>query len=255
VQRVGQGVVKSRFSRPFRREEPSTFRVCEGLLQRAGDMMVGKVSVKWLTGRPVLAMMLVWTVMLVVGVGAGFKIEQSRTRSDVSRLKARVARIQSPTTKAVVKRSGVLNERVGVVSALASGSFSVETKKHRTFQVATTGATAFGQAGSGSKADIRVGTRVLVTSSRSGVIVVPQGSLFGRTVTSVTSASFTITKANGSSTKVSFAKVKVINTTSTVQSAALKNGAEVMVSGQGSSSGKFDAVQVILLPAGSAFTN
>ena len=48
----------------------------------------------WVRGKPVQAMVVIGLVGLVigglVGVGAGFKIEQNRTKSDVAALKAQI---------------------------------------------------------------------------------------------------------------------------------------------------------------------
>ena len=218
--------------------------------------MAIKDSAKWLTRRPALGMALVGTLGLVVGLGVGFKVEQSRTRADVNHLKARIANIKSPKTKPVVKRSGLLNERVGTVTAAGSNGFAVTTKKHRTYQVGTTSATKFEQAGSGSKSDIAVGRRVLVSVSGSDVIVLPPGSLLGRPVTRVKGASFSVEKSGGKAAKVvSFAKVKVIDSITDASSAALKKGSDVLAFGQASNDGSFGATTVILLPTGSAFTN
>lgn len=219
--------------------------------------MAFRLSAKWLTGRPALALVLVGAVGIAAGGGIGFKFEQSRTRSDVSRLKARISLLTArPQTKPVVKRSGVSGTRAGTVTAVNPGGFGVSTKKHRTFQVSTTKSTKFEQANRASKADVVAGRRVLVSISRTGVIVLPRDSLLGRLVTRVSSGSFSIKRANGKgATSVSFSTVKAIDAVSSAQPSALKKGSTLLTSVRAGNKATFDAVEIILLPTGSDFAS
>ena len=215
--------------------------------------MGDETSSNWYRGRPVLSMIVVGVVGLVVGLGAGYKIEQSRTRSDVNRLKAQIHNTAATGTKPIASHSGLLDERVGKASVVKAGSVTVVTRKGRSFQVQTTGA-KFERAVSGRKTDIAVGHRVLVSGSGSDVLVLPPTSLLGRLVTHVAGNSFSVKKAGASGvTTILLSKVKSIDTVSGAKSTDLETGGDLLASGRGSSKTAFSAVEVILLPSGSAF--
>ena len=97
---------------------------------------------------------------------------------------------------------------------------------------------------------------MLVSISRTDVIVLPPGSRLGRLVTHVSSKTFSIKRANGKgATTVPFSAVKAIDATFATQSSALKKGSTLLTSGRVASKGTFDAVEVILLPSGSNFAS
>ena len=248
-------------SLPDRNTSAGTFRSADE--QQAADGWAGEVvafrfSAKWLTGRPALGMALVGVVGVVAGAGVGFKVEQSRTHADVNRLKARISQLAAapPGLTPQVKPSGVSSTRAGTVTAINASGFGVSTKKHRTFLIGTTKSTTFEQAKSGSKADIVVGRRVLVSISRTDVIVLPAGSRLGRLVTQVSGKTFSIKRAHGKrALTVPFSAVKGIDASAATQPSALEKGSTLLASGRAGSKGTFDAVEVILLPTGSSFAS
>ena len=193
---------------------------------------------------------------LVVGIGAGYKIEQNRTQSDVSRLKAQIKQIKhakSGTTNVAVKRSGPFNQRLGTVTAVGADTIRVATKRLGVVQLHSTSATHFERASLGTKTDITIGRRALLTLS-GDVLVLARGSLLGRPITKVASDSFSITKAVGIGTAtISFAKVKVIDTTSAVTRSDIKTGTVVLAGGHAAGQRLFDAAEVIVIPAASGF--
>jgi len=197
----------------------------------------------------------------LVGVGAGYKIEQNRVSSGVKRLNAQlasqsgaVAPIAQAKTAPVAKKSGFGAERVGKITAVSADSISVATKRLGTLQIHTTSTTKIERAEPGTKTDVAVGRSVLITISGRDVIVLVSGSLLGRPVLKVARDSFSVTKAVGHGTaKVSLAKVTSVDTISAATRADLRNGTDVIVAGHAAGKGNFVAVEVIVLPAGSGF--
>ena len=221
-------------------------------------MSIKESAETWVRGAPSQALVLVAAVGIVLGgvagLGAGFKIEQSRTRSDVKRLRVQLAQAGSGATPSP---STALGQRIGKITATSAGSITVTTKRQGSQELRTTSTTQFEQAVKGSKADIVVGHRVLVTVAGDSVIVLPDTSRLGRAVTNVGSDSFTIAKTNNAKAgTVPMTSVKVVDTVTTSKPAEFKIGDQVLSGGR-TASGKnaFDAVEVILLPAGSGFAS
>jgi hypothetical protein len=191
----------------------------------------------------------------VAGLGAGFKIEQNRTRSDVKKLRAELARKNSGS--AAPSASAALGQRIGKVTKTAGGTITVTTRRQGAQDLLTTATTQFEQTVKGTTADIVVGRRVLVTVSGTAVIVLPTTSQLGRTVSSVGSDSFAIAKTNNAKAgSVQMGTVKEVDTVSTAKLADVKVGSEVLSGGRtAAAKGAFNAAEVILLPAGSAFAS
>jgi len=191
----------------------------------------------------------------VVGLGAGYKIEQNRVSAGVNRLKAQVAqghRTTPTSTNPAVKRLSLSNERIGSVTAISTDTIGLRTKKLGVVQLQTTNATQFEKAISGSRSAVTVGSRAVLTIG-GDVLVFSNGSLLGRSITKVGPNSFTLAKVNSTkATTVAFAKLKVFDVLTAAKRADIKTGSDLMVSGHGSGTG-FVAVEVILLPAGSGF--
>ena len=211
----------------------------------------------WVRGKPVPAMILVVAVGIVIGgalgAGAGFKVEQNRTRADVKRLQQQI-KLQSDG--GAVVGLGPLGQEAGTVTATATDSFTLATKRQGTQQVKTTAATQIETTTTGKTSDIAVGRRVLVTINGRDDIVLPTdvNDKFGRQVTNVGTNSFSITKALGKGTaKILFKNVKDVQTTTTGASSDIKKGSLVIAGGRGPAKGPFAAVEVILLPAGTGF--
>ena len=206
----------------------------------------------WVRGKPMQAVVLIAAGGIVlggiVGLGAGWKIEQNRTKNDVKRLQAKGA--------ATATGTGPLGQRTGRVSSITDGTLTVVTKKKGTQTVKTTTLTSVEQAAKGTPADITVGRRLLLTLNGNDVIVLPQASKLGRLVTSVTTNSFVVAKPNGSrGVNIKTANVKVVDTVSPAKLTDIKSGASVIAGGRASGKGAFNATEVILLPSGSAFAN
>jgi len=84
------------------------------------------------------------------------------------------------------------------------------------------------------------------------VIVLPQNSTSGRLVASTANGSFSVTKVNGKGvTKVPSTKLKV-ETAAPAQLSDIKIGSEILALVHRVSKGTFDAVEIILIPSGSA---
>jgi hypothetical protein len=184
----------------------------------------------------------------IVGLGAGWKIEQNRTKNDVKRLQASAGAGGSATG------TGPLGQRTGKVSSITGGTLTVVTKRKGTQTVKTTTLTSVEQASKGTPADITVGRRLLLTLNGNDVIVLPQTSKLGRLVTSVTTDSFAVAKANGSrGVNIKTANVKVVDSVGPAKMTDIKSGGFVIVGGRASGKTAFNATEVILLPAGSPF--
>jgi hypothetical protein len=213
----------------------------------------------WVRGAPAQAMILVAAVGIVVGgvvgLGVGFKVEQNRTRSDVKKLRAQLAKKDTAGTAPSVSAS--LGQRVGRITKTTGATITVTTKRQGSQELLTTASTQFEKTAKGTTADIVVGRRVLVTVAGTDVIVLPATSQLGRTVSSVGSGSFAIAKTNNAKAgSVSMAGIKEVDSISTAQLSDFKAGSEVLAGGRTAAAKKsFNAVELILLPAGSAFAS
>jgi len=208
----------------------------------------------WVRGAPGQAMILVAAVGIVVGgvggLGAGFKVEQNRTRADVKRLRAE---LQGITPGATPAAGAALGQRIGRVTATNAGTLTIQTKRKGVQTVHTTATTQFEQLAKGSNSDILVGRRLLVTTTGSQVIVLSQSSKLGRMVTGIAGQTVSLAKGNNSKAgTVLINKVRLVNTTSPEPQSDFKTGSEVLAGGRGTGQ-TFTAVEVILLPAGSGF--
>jgi hypothetical protein len=215
----------------------------------------------WVRGAPGQALILVAAVGIVIGgvagLGAGFKIEQNRTRSDVKKLRTELqgaggAGGSGATTPTA---SASLGQRIGKVTASSAGTLSLATKRKGAQDVHTTSATQFESLAKGSTADIVVGRRVLVTVPGNAVIVLASTSRLGRAVQTVATDSFTLAKTNNAKAgSIPMNKIKEVDTTTPATLADFKVGSEVLSGGRGTGQ-DFSAAEVILLPAGSPFAN
>jgi hypothetical protein len=215
---------------------------------------------RWVRDKPVPAMVSIVIAGLVVGgvvgLGAGYKIEQNRVSSGLNRLRAAVNHghpSNTKTTTPVAKRLSLSSERIGSVTAIATNTIGLRTKRLGLVQVQTTNTTQFEKATGGSRSAITVGSRAVLTIG-GDVLVFSSGSLLGRQITKVAANSFTLAKVGSTGpTTVSFAKLKVFDVLSAAKRSDIKQGSALMVSGHGSTNSSFVAVEVILLPAGSGF--
>ena len=205
----------------------------------------------WVRGKPLQAMTLVAAVGVVLGgllgLGAGFKIEQNRTKDDVSKL-------QQQIKASGVTGLGPIGQRAGKVTSTSAASVTIDTKQQGKQEIKTTANTKIEKAVAAGNSDIVVGARVLLTLNGSDVIVLPKGSRLGRLVLAVSSNEFQIAKANGArGGKIPMKNVKHVSTTSTAALSDIKKDASVLAGGRATSKKAFAAVEVILLEPGSGF--
>ena len=213
----------------------------------------------WVKGKPAQALIVIAVIGLlfggIIGLGAGYQVEKNRTKSDVNKLKAQIAKGGgSGGGSGGVGPSGPLGQSVGTVKTVGSDSLTVATKRKGTVEFKTTATTQFEQTAAGKTTDIAVGRRILVTITGREVIVLDQGSKLGRLVTNVGSDSFSIAKPNGGAgAKLTLANVKSVSTLSSAKFADFKSGDEVLAGGRDAGKAAFSAVEIIKLPAGSGF--
>lgn len=215
-------------------------------------MAIKDSAESWVRGRPVPAMGVVALIGVVVGgvigLGVGFKVEQSRTRSDVRRLQ------QQLKDKGSVNPNGPIGQRVGKVTGTSAGSLSLNTKLQGPQQITTTATTTYEKTAAGKTSDIAVGRRVLVAAAGRDVIILPAASELGRAVSGVGSDTFSLKNKDGREVKVKLKSVQKVYTLTTAKAADAKVGADVLVGGRSAGKNAFAAAEVIVLPAGSGFT-
>jgi hypothetical protein len=211
----------------------------------------------WVRKGPVPAMAVVTAIALVIGaligVGAGFKIEQKRTKDDVKRLQQE---LKASASAGQVTGSGPLGQRIGQVTAVKPDSITVATRKVGSQEIKTTTATRIDKVVKGSIANIVAGRRVLVATGGREIIVLSPQSKMGRVVSRVATDFFTIARANGSTAaRLKMTDVKVVSTVKPATSADIKSGVEIVAGGREGTGKVFNAVEVVLLPAHSGFAN
>jgi hypothetical protein len=211
---------------------------------------------EWVRKAPTQAIAVIAAVGLVVGgligLGVGFKIEQSRTKSDVTKLQKQLRAKSTPKGTF----SGVLGQRVGKVTATKADSITVTTNKRGTQTIFTTSKTIFEKTARGTIADVHVGLRVLVTVGAKEMIVLPATSKLGRQVTKVGSDLIKIAKANGlPAGSFKTADVHLVSTTKSATTADVSSGDSILAGGHATAATTFDAAEIIVLPAGSGFAS
>jgi len=209
---------------------------------------------EWVRKGPTQAIAVVAAAGLVLGVligfGVGFKVEQSRTRSDVKKLQARLKSIGPKKTA-----SGPLGQRVGTVSATSGSTITVTTKKRGAVAVATTAKTVFESTKRGTIADVQSGRRILVTAGGNEIIVLPVASKLGRVVSAVANDFITIAKGNSApAAKLDTPDVHRVSTVVPAKLADVGKGDNVLAGGTSTGDKTFSATEVILLPLDSGFT-
>jgi hypothetical protein len=218
-------------------------------------------AVRWAKGNPMRAIMSVAGVGLLVGalvgVWAGFTIEQNRVHKDVSKLKAQLAghtRTTTPHAKPKVgSGSGLLAvKRIGTVTATSAGTITVATKQHGSLSLHLIGSTHVDQAATGRTSDISAGSRVLVAKHARALLVLPTGRTIGRKITKVANGVASVTKIGGVAT-FKLSNVQSVYTTSPATASDIKTGSHVLAWLQPSGKGTPNAIEIIILPAGSAF--
>lgn len=211
---------------------------------------------EWVRKSPTQAIAVIAAVGIVVGgligLGVGFKIEQSRTKSDVAKLQKQ---LKAKATSAGVN-TGPLGQRIGKVTATKPGSLTVATKRRGAQTLNTTAATVFETTARGTIADVHSGRRVLVAVGGTEIIVLSVESKLGRVVTGVGSDSIRIAKGNGHPAGViKTADVHLVSTVKAAKAADVSNGDSIFAGGRARTEKTFAAIEIILLPSGSGFAN
>ncbi len=211
---------------------------------------------EWVRKSPTRAIAVIAAVGVVVGgligLGVGFKVEQSRTKSDLASLRKQ---LKAKGTSTGVP-TGLLGQRIGKVTAAKPGSFTVTTKRRGTQTLTTTADTVFEEAVRGTIADVNSGDRVLVTIGGNEIIVLPPTSKLGRIVEGVGSDSIKIAKGNGHPAgAIKTGDVHLVSNAKPAKAADVSNGDSVFAGGRARSQKTFAAIEIILIPAGSGFAN
>jgi hypothetical protein len=211
---------------------------------------------EWVRKGPTQAIAVIAAVGLVVGaligLGVGFKIEQSRTKSDVTKLQKQL-KSKTPTKGPV---TGALGQRVGKVTATNPTSITVTTKQRGAQTLTTTAKTVIEKATPGTIADVHTGLRVLVTVGAKEMIVLPATSKLGRVVTKVGSDLIKIGKSNGlPAGSFKTADVHLVSVAKPATAADVSTGDSILVGGSAKSTSTFAAAEIIVLPASSGFAS
>jgi hypothetical protein len=216
-------------------------------------------AARWVQGRPARA--IVWTAVvglvigLLVGVAVGYKVEQHRVHNDVTKLQTKLTGHSATTHRKGKTRSGSPTlpvERSGTVTTTSNGTITLTTKQHGSLVVHLTGGTKFEQATTGRTGDINVGRRVLVAKGGHDLIVLAQGDVLGRKVTRLTNGVATVTRIKGL-TQLPLSTLQTVDVTTAATAGSIKNGTHVLAWYHPAGKRTPDAIEVILLPAGSAF--
>ncbi len=216
-----------------------------GLHERVENLSAGAL-VGW-----AVAMLVVG---LVVGLGAGYKIEQTRTKNDVKNAKKKTAAAKPASTS---KTAGAAV--VGSVTATAPGSVTISlagggTDAGTTREFATSSDTTVVKATPGTASDITRGARVQYKGSGSSgaqeIIVLPADAKLGLSVTSVTPTSMTLRSNNGKDQTVN-TQGATVDTVTTAPTSGLKVGDKILV--QPSATNPSTAAEIIMLPNTSKF--
>jgi hypothetical protein len=205
----------------------------------------------WIEQRPKRAVMVTAVVAviigLVIGLGAGYKIEHDRVASDVKKLKS------AGTTSTKTPKTGAAKVG-GKVTTTGAASITLKVKAGADRSVNVSATTKYETATKATKADLAVGRHVFVIAPGSEVLILPAGSTLGRAITAVTGASFKLAAANG--LPGGTIKVSAATAFETVKPGAktdVKVGGQALALGTSSKAGPVDATEIITLPATSKF--
>jgi hypothetical protein len=211
---------------------------------------------EWVRKGPTQAIAVVAAVGIIVGglvgFGAGFKVEQSRTKDEVKKLQRQAAKAKAPTGAL----AGPLGQRIGEVTAISGASITVTAKKRGAQTLVTTVATRFETTERGTIADVHSGDRILVTAGGAEIIVLPADFKIGRKVTSIDSSSIKIAKGNGfPAGTLKTTDVHRVDTAKAAKLADVSTGDSVLAGGRARDNKVFNTIEVIVLPDGSGFAN
>jgi hypothetical protein len=210
---------------------------------------------EWVRKGPTQAIAVVAAVGLVlgglIGLGVGYKVEQSRIKSDVKKLQARL-RAAAPATTS----KGPLGQRVGTVSATSGSTITVTTKKRGAQVLVTSPTTVYETAVRGTIADVRSGRRILITAGGNEIVVLPVASKLGRVVSAVASDFIKVAEGNGApASRIDTPDVHRVETLKPAKFSDVGKDDKVIAGGRATKGDNFAATEVIVLPADSGFTN
>ena len=205
----------------------------------------------WIEQRPKRAVMVTAVVAvivgLVIGLGAGYKIEHDRVASNAKKLNS------AGTTSTKTPKTGAAKVG-GKVTTSGPTSITLRTKTGADRTINVTATTKYEVATKATKADLVTGRHVLVVAPGSEVMILPVGSTVGRAVTDVTAASFKIAAANGlPGGTVRMSAATVIDIVKPGAKTDVKVGGQALALGTASKAGPVDATEIISLPATSKF--
>ena len=212
---------------------------------------------EWVRKGPTQAIAVVAAVGVIIGgligLGVGFKVEQSRTKDQVDRLKQQVANKKAASPGVLV---GALGQRVGVVTAKSGSIITIRTKQRGEQKIATTATTLFEATTRGTIADVHSGRRILVTVGGSDIIVLSAGSKLGRVVTKVASDVIEVAKEDDlPAGTIKTADVHGVETLKSVKLADVAVGDQVFAGGRAKDKQTFSAIEVIVLADDSGFAS
>jgi hypothetical protein len=176
--------------------------------------------------------------------------------SDVAKLKKAAAAGSTkttPTTKPKAKTPAAAR-RDGTVTAAKPGSITLKTKQGAEATITLTVLTKVDSAAKGASSDVVTGRRVLVMPPGAEVLVLREGSNFGRIVKSVSDTKVVLQPGNG----LPAATAKVSGETlyekvSPAKATDIKVGDHIIALGSAGKTGPLRAAQVIIVPATSKF--
>lgn len=204
---------------------------------------------------------LILVVGLLVGLAAGYKIEQGRVKNDVKNVKKEAATKSSTTT--VTTGSGSTSgstSRIlrvtGTVDTTAPDLVTVTAAGGSKRKVATDSATIVVKTSPGTASDITKGSKVVVQAKPGSltdaaeVVVLPSKAKLGTSVVSVTPTSMTI-RSNGKDLAINI-QGATIETVANVQASDIAVGDKVIAQAR-ETKPNVTATEIIILPSSSAF--
>ena len=219
-------------------------------------MSIKSSADEWVRKGPTQAISVIAAVALVlglvVGLGVGYKIEQSRTRKDVKRLQAQV---KAGGGKGGTGTTGTAtSQRIGTVTTSTASAITLATKQRGAQTIDTTADTLLEKVAPAKITEVKAGQRVIVTPGGAEIVLLDPSSKLGRVVETVASTSISLSAANGSpASKIKTSSVKKVYKVVPAKTADIVKKALVIASGSAKSQSTFNATEVIVLTPGSAF--
>lgn len=201
-------------------------------------------------------------VVLLGGMAIGYEIEKGRVKpATTTAAQRRTATLRAAAAKkakaAKAKKGKVVGFRVvGTVSKSATGSITVTPKKGAARKMSVAKSTVIEKSSSGAASDIATNHKVVFSGAGSltkakDVIILPKSSRMGVLISSADGTSMSL--KNGKKTTKVTTTGATVDTTSPGKIGDVPKGTKVMVSGVRTAAGVMTAVEIIVLPSGSAF--